>query len=242
MIEQAGQAINRLLRRGGLEVHRFRRDQSFEFRSNAEAIELRHRAQTVENVEELRKKYESPVFGDVRVWDLVERLAQCVDPADCMLFGASQQMHVLQILEAMARDGVDDPDLVLTALLHDLGKLLLLTDEDPANLVGLNTPVGHFDDGAGLDNCVLQWNHDDLGYERFKDHVSDRVAWLIRYHSMDLGACERLMDDRDRAHAEHLRVFTAYDHQTKSPFGLPKLRITAFRELIEESFPDPIPF
>lgn len=241
-MERTGQAINRALRRQGVEIRRVQRDQTAAFRANAEAIELRHRAQTGETVDALRTKYQDPVFGDVRVWDLIERLAQCIDPGDCSLFCANQQVHVLQVLDGMARDGVDDPDLTLTALLHDVGKVLLLTDEDPANLVGLNLPIGHNAEGVGLDECVVQWNHDEFAYTRFKDHVSDRVGWLIRYHSMHVGACERLMDARDRRYAEQLRVFTEYDHGTKSPFGLPKSRITDFRDAIEDAFPDPIPF
>ena len=38
------------------------------------------------------------------------------------------------MLEAMARDGIDDPDLLLAVLIHDVGKLLLVVGEDPANV------------------------------------------------------------------------------------------------------------
>lgn len=143
----------------------------------------------------------------------------------------------------MERDGVADPDLVLTALIHDLGKLLLLTDEDPANVVCMNTPIGDYADGVGLDACTFQWNHDEFGWSRFKDHVPEHVAWLIRYHSLDLDRCERLMDEGDRRLAErYLHVFARYDHGTKSPFELPAVRIDAYRDVVEQAFPIPIIF
>ena len=47
----------------------------------------------------------------------------------------------------------------VAALIHDVGKLLLLTGEDPANVVCTNWPIGEYDDGCGLDQCVFQWNH-----------------------------------------------------------------------------------
>ena len=44
-------------------------------------------------------------------------------------------MHVQQALAAMEKDGASDPDLFLIALLHDLGKVFLLTDEVPENVL-----------------------------------------------------------------------------------------------------------
>jgi hypothetical protein len=133
--------------------------------------------------------------------------------------------------------------LIITALIHDLGKLLLLTDEDPANIVCGNSPIGDYPSGVGFDNCVFQWNHDEFGYSRFKDHVSDPIAWVIRYHSVNLAKCEPLMDQRDRDYADrYLRTLTRYDHGTKSPYRLPRRTIGQYRDLIERAFPTPIPF
>ena len=209
----------------------------------AREIDARHAAQTLDDVEVLRRRYREPVFGTVRVWELLERLAQCVDPSDCALFCTSQQTHVLQMLEAMARDGVDDADLILAVLVHDLGKLLLVAGEDPANVVCMNSPVGVDEPGVGLDQCTFQWNHDEFGYSRLRDHVPDHIAWLVRYHSMDAAAVAPLMDARDRDYtARYFDVFTRYDHETKTPFHLPELRLEVYRDFVEEAFPNPIPF
>ena len=70
-----------------------REDQRNAYVLEARAIEARHAAQTVDDVEALRRKYQAPVFGTVRVWDLVERLAQCVDPSDCALFWQPADPH-----------------------------------------------------------------------------------------------------------------------------------------------------
>jgi uncharacterized protein YciI len=218
---------------------------SLESRYRAEAIriERRHDAQTPEQIKELRERYADPVYGEVSVWSMVEKLAQCIDPSDCRLFGVSQQVHVLQMIEAMDADGVLTDELLLVALIHDLGKVLLLTDEDPANVVAMNRPVGEHEDGIGLDRATLQWNHDELAWSRLHDLVPDHIGWLIRYHSIDLDSCAALMDDRDRDyHERYLRPFSHYDHDLKSPFALPSTTIAVYRDVIEDAFPQPIRF
>lgn len=213
------------------------------WRAEADVILARHDRQTAADVHELQARYQQPVFGEVRVYDLVERLAQCVDPTDCRLFGASQLTHVLQVLEAMEVDGVLTDDLALVALVHDLGKLLLLTDEDPANVVCMNRPIGTFDDGVGLDHVVFQWNHDELAYQRLAPHLGDDLAWLVRYHSIDPVAHRHLMDDEDGRRADALLdVFFHYDHGSKQALHRPRVRLADYRDLVEAAFPDPIAF
>ena len=130
---------------------------------------------------------------------MIERLGSCVDPTDEQLFCTSQQIHVLQILEAMEMDGTATPEMVLVALIHDLGKVLLTTDEDPANVVCMNEAVGDgvVEAGAGLEQAMLQWNHDEFTYERLRDHVPEDLKWLIRYHSIDVRAVSHLMNESD---------------------------------------------
>lgn len=213
------------------------------WRAEAEVILARHDAQTVADVRALQDRYRGPVFGEVRVYDLIERLAQCVDPTDCRLFGASQLTHVLQVLEAMEADGVLTEQLAIAALVHDLGKLLLLTDEDPANVVCMNQPIGEFEEGVGLDQVVFQWNHDELAYTRLAPHLDDDLAWLVRYHSIDPVAHRPLMDDEDRRRADALlEVFSHYDHGSKQALHRPSVRLADHRDLVEATFPDPIVF
>jgi Myo-inositol oxygenase len=214
-----------------------------EFNIEAGRIVGRHRAQTLSDVETLREKYRAPLYGRITVWDLLGELGQCIDPSDCRLYCTSQQTHVLQVVEGMENDGITDPDLLLAALIHDLGKLLLITDEDPANVVCGNYLIGDYPSGIGLDNCVFQWNHDEFGYSRLKDHVAEHLAWMIRYHSIDLVACDSVLDQRDRDYAtRYLRPLMKYDFGTKSPYRLPRRSIGQYRDMIERAFPTPILF
>jgi len=207
------------------------------------AIEARHNAQTLEDVAALRRKYAAPLFGRVSPWSLVERLGQCIDPTDQRLFGASQQLHILQMIDAMEGEGTATDEMLLVTLVHDLGKVLLLTDEAPENIVCMNRPVRAGARGGGLDNCVFQWNHDEFAYSRLKDHLPDGLAWLVRYHSILPGTCEQYMDARDREYCErYLKPFARYDHETKSPVYLPERRLDDYRHIVERALPASIVF
>jgi hypothetical protein len=239
-----------LLRKYGIRVLREHeplpresRRQKREFLERARVIYNRHLNQTTETVAALERKYEAPILGDMRMWDLLALLARCVDPSDPALYCVSQLVHSLQVVSGMEDDGVQDVDLLLSALIHDLGKILLLTGEAPENVVCGNTPIGDHEAGIGLDHCVFQWNHDRFLYSRVKDLVPDHVAWLMRYHGIYVPECEHLMDERDRRYTErYLRVFQKYDKGTKSVYRLPTVRLEKYRALIEDTFPKAIVF
>jgi len=212
-----------------------------EFKTTAREIGGRHNAQTREVVARLKRKYESAVFGRVRVWDMVEKLALCVDPTDTSLCCTSQFVHVQQLVAAMERDGVQDRDLYIAAFTHDLGKVMLLANEAPEHVVCESAPFGGDRDGIGLDNVVFQFCHPEIIFTRLKDHVPDHVAWLVRYHATSTQRVEPYMNDRDRGYAErYLKPFQHYDRQFKSTTFLPRIDLAKYRALIEETFPHPI--
>lgn len=207
----------------------------------ANEIEARHNAQTADSVRALREKYAVPVLGRVAPWSLVEKLAECIDPTDHKLTGASQQMHVLQIIDAMETEGTATEEWLLVALVHDIGKVLLLTGEAPENVVCMNRPIAVCAPSGGLDNCVFQWNHDEFAYSRLKDYLPDGLAWLVRYHSILPATCEKYMDARDLEYREqYLRPFARYDHGTKSPMYLPQRRLQDYRHVVERALPTSI--
>ena len=211
------------------------------FRDVSREIRMAHARQTAETVARLKQRFEAPVFGKVRVWEMIEKLAQCVDVSDPTLLGASQFVHVKQVLAGMERDGVSDPDLHLVALLHDLGKVLLLTGELPEHVVGTTGNLGEPRAGSGLDNAVFQFGHPEFIYSRMKDHVSDHVAWLLRYHGVPLDTIAALGDRRDKRYADsYLKTFRRYDIGTKSSTRMPSVDMTRYRALIEQRFPAPI--
>jgi hypothetical protein len=215
---------------------------SEDFDREAFAIYDRHWLQDLETVQSLRARYQAPVFGKVRVWDLIEKLALCVDPTDITLYCANQYIHVQQILQGMERDGITDNDLILAALTHDLGKVALLTDEVPENVVCYIRPVGEYEKGVGLDNIFCQFGHDEIAYTRIKDYVPDSVAWLSRYHSFHSDEMHPYLDERDSRYYEKHILFHKYDEGTKSAVSLPQVDMEKYRTLIEETFPSPILF
>jgi hypothetical protein len=128
----------------------------------SQAIVSRHCAQTLEDVLALRRKNAAPLLGRVSPWSVVEALGRYIDPPGRRLLCAGQHLHVLQIIDAMEAEGTATDEMVLAALVHDLGKVLLLTEEAPENVVCMNRPVRVCGPGEGLDNCVFQWNHDEF--------------------------------------------------------------------------------
>jgi hypothetical protein len=242
-MSRAKLAADRVLRGFGYQLRRTETAPWRQFVDRGQELHDRHAAQTLDDVRALEEKYREPVFGEVRVYDLMRMLAECIDPMDVGLGSTSQLTHALQTTEALHDQGFTDPDVTLAALLHDVGKVLLLTGEDPANVCGNNLALGPFEPGAGLDSCAFQWNHDKFAYERLHDHLSDLTGWLVRYHSAELADHQDLLDDRDRAY--HDRYFVAFqtaDQGSKSPYGIPRTQLSDYRELLEDTFPDPIPF
>jgi len=197
----------------------------------------------VEDVMALRKKYQDPIFGRARVWEMIERLGMCVDASDDSLMCTSQLLHVQQILEAMEQDGVQDRDLFLVALLHDIGKVMLLAKAAPEHVVGYISPLGTPSHGIGLENVIFQFGHDEFMYSRIKDLVPERVAWTIRYHSGSVDALRPYCNAQDLAHLEGcLGLFQPFDMCRKSYRHLPRVDMAKYRALIEDMFPHPILF
>lgn len=202
----------------------------------------RHDRQSIADVKALNEKYQTPVFGYVRPMDLFEMLGQCLDPTDDKLGCASQLTHSLQMIEAMERDGIRDDGMFLLALFHDLGKLLLLTDEDPANVVGTNhilTPKAQ----TGLDQHICQWNHCEFGYMRFRSFLPSHLCWAIRYHGLKEEYPIDYMNSVDeKNYNDIMNSFRYYDKFSKSINVRPVSRLSDYRDFIETRLPDKILF
>jgi hypothetical protein len=202
----------------------------------------RHDRQSIADVEALNDRYRTPVFGSVRPMDLFLMLGECLDPTDNLLGCASQLTHSLQVIEAMRRDGVLDDELLLLALLHDLGKLLLLTEEDPANVVGTNrilTPKAK----TGLHQHVTQWNHCEFGYRRCQPFLPSHLCWTIRYHGLKDEQPFDYMDAGDiQCFNGIMKRFRHYDKSSKSLEIRPVSKLSDYRTFIETRLPERIVF
>ena len=171
---------------------------------------LNHRQQTVDFVREKRREYLPLRRRRMGVWDALRFLDEIVDDSDPDL-ELSQIDHALQTAEALRADQRADW-LILTGLIHDLGKVLCLFGEPQWAVAGDTFPVGcAFSDaivfselfgdnpdaqnpeytsptgiyagGCGLDRVLLSWGHDEYFYHVVRDYLPEEALAIIRYHS-----------------------------------------------------------
>jgi inositol oxygenase len=169
-----------------------------------------HAHQTRDFVLAKKQQYTSKTEGEMGIWEAMERLNALVDDSDPDT-NLSQIEHNLQTAEAIRKDG-HPRWMVLTGLIHDLGKLLCLRGEPQWAVVGDTFPVGcawsdrivfHeffadnpdskvpqyqtrlgvYEEGCGLSNVDISWGHDEYMYHVAKDYLPQEALYMIRYHS-----------------------------------------------------------
>ncbi|KAF5726035.1 inositol oxygenase 2-like [Tripterygium wilfordii] len=90
-----------------------------------EFYRLQHINQTYDFVKRMREEYSKFDRAEMSIWECCELLNEVVDESDPDL-DEPQIQHLLQSAEAIRKDYPDQDWLHLTALIHDLGKVLLL--------------------------------------------------------------------------------------------------------------------
>lgn len=208
------------------------------FAIKASNIKKNHWNQNKETIDELNKKYKNIIFGNFDTWNFIEKLSLCVDPSDKELFCTSQWIHTWQVVEKMEMNNIYNEDFLIAAILHDLGKILLLTDELPQNIVCDNGVIGEHKEKIGWENCITHWNHDEFIYMKLKNHIHKDYSWLLRYHSINLKHSYKYANDYDKNLIEKLLLpFSKYDKLTKSIFNIPKINIDKYKRMIEKHLP-----
>jgi len=186
-----------------------------------EFYRLNHAGQTREFVLAKKSQYSARTRAEMGIWEALDYLNTLVDESDPDT-DLSQIEHNLQTAEAIRRDG-HPRWMVLTGLLHDLGKVLCLYGEPQWAVVGDTFPVGCawsgkivfpeffkdnpdsrvpryqtrlgvYEEGCGLDNVDLSWGHDEYLYQVMKDYLPQEGLYMIRYHSFYPGHRERAYD------------------------------------------------
>lgn len=175
-----------------------------------EFYRLNHTFQTFDFVQQKRAEFLSFNKRQMTVWDAFNFLNQLVDDSDPDT-DLSQLQHLLQTSEAIRSDG--HPDwMVLTGLMHDMGKVLCLFGEPQWAVVGdtfpagcaysekvvypeyfqhnpdytnprFNTELGIYEKGCGLRNVTMSWGHDEYVYQMLKDYLPEEGLYMLRYHS-----------------------------------------------------------
>lgn len=132
-------------------------------------------------------------------------LTTCRHPA-CV---GAELIHCLQVFNMIREDATVDPrferppddpdyldDMLVAALVHDLGKSLSLFGEADGNVDCMNRITAYYADG--LDNVEFQYNHDQFGHDKLLHNVQSgllalpgRVLDVVRLHSLrELGGVE----------------------------------------------------
>jgi inositol oxygenase len=203
------------------------------------------------------------------VWEAAEFLNNLVDDSDPDT-DMSQLEHLLQTAEQIRSEG-HPRWFVLAGFVHDLGKILCLFGEPQWAVVGdtfpvgcafsdkivfheffsanpdihnnrLNTRLGVYEEGGGLDQVDLSWGHDEYIYHVVKDRMPEEALYMLRYHSFYPGHREGeydyLMSDHDREMFKWVRAFNPFDLYTKSHEkpDVQKLR-PYYEDLINEYLP-----
>ncbi|XP_031258028.1 inositol oxygenase 1-like [Pistacia vera] len=103
-----------------------------------------HIYQTYEFAKKKKEQYEKLDKAEMTIWECCELLNEYVDESDPDL-DEPQIEHLLQSAEAIRRDYPDEDWLHLTALIHDLGKVLLhpsFGEQPQWSVVGDTFPLG----------------------------------------------------------------------------------------------------
>lgn len=186
-----------------------------------EFYRLNHRFQTRDFVLAKKKQYGALTRGEMGIWEALDYLNTLVDDSDPDT-DLSQIQHNLQAAEAIRRDG-HPRWMILTGLIHDLGKVLCLYGEPQWAVVGDTFPVGCaysdkivfpeyfrdnpdfqvpgfqtrtgiYEEGLGLNSVDLSWGHDEYLYLVTRKYLPEEAQYMIRYHSFYPGHRERAYD------------------------------------------------
>lgn len=187
------------------------RDYQAEARASVkEFYRLNHENQTLEFVLARKERYLRKAQFEMGMWEAMEALSGLVDDSDPDT-DLPQIEHSLQTAEALRQAG-QPRWLILTGLIHDLGKVLWLFGEPQWAVVGDTFPVGcaysdkivyHeffeanpdsrnplyrtrpgiYEEGCGLDAVHFSWGHDEYLYQVVKGYLPEEAGYVIRYHS-----------------------------------------------------------
>jgi inositol oxygenase len=182
---------------------------------------LNHTNQTREFVLRKKEQYGGLRKGERGIWESLVYLDSVVDDSDPDT-DLTQVEHAVQTAEAIRADG-HPRWMILTGLIHDLGKVLCSYGEAQWAVVGDTFPVacafsnkivfpeyfaanpdakvpeyqtklGLYKENCGLRNVDLSWGHDEYLYVVTRAYLPEPAQYMIRYHSFYPGHRERAYD------------------------------------------------
>ncbi|KAK6135980.1 hypothetical protein DH2020_030252 [Rehmannia glutinosa] len=213
-----------------------------------ELYRLSHISQTYDFVKRMRKIYKSFDRVEMSIWECCELLNEVVDDSDPDL-DEPQIQHLLQTAEGIRKDYPNEDWLHLTALIHDLGKVLLLPsfgglpqwavvalkimqqfkDSPDYNNPAYNTKLGIYSEGCGLDNVSMSWGHDDYMYLLLHDGEALHKSRAYGY----------LMNEEDVENLKWLQIFSKYDLYSKSKVKIDVDKVKSYYISLAEKITKP---
>ncbi|KAK6125151.1 hypothetical protein DH2020_041117 [Rehmannia glutinosa] len=208
-----------------------------------------HINQTYEFVKKMREEYGKLDKVEMSIWECCELLNNVVDESDPDL-DEPQIEHLLQTAEAIRKDYPNEDWLHLTALIHDLGKVLLLPSfgELPQwAVVGDTYPVGCAFDESIVHHKYFKENPDynnpayntKFGvYEKGCGLDNVFMSWGHDDYMYLSGAYKHLMNEEDEENLKWLKIFNKYDLYSKSKVRIDVEKVKPYYlSLIEKYFP-----
>ena len=202
-----------------------------EWGAHVEDVYRVHNKQTLESRRGLAQKWSTTLLGNVSSVDLLKLLHFTIDNTDAHLMYTSQFIHCLQVYRAVKNAAAHDPrfeqdaqyrdDMLVGALVHDLGKSLSLFGEADGNVDCMNRVTAYEVDPAdqvavaaygakasGLDAVQFQYNHDRFGHDKLLANVRlgliqlpQRVLDICKFHSLRELASVR--DEAEKVYVRH---------------------------------------
>lgn len=212
-----------------------------------------HEKQTIDFVLKKQKEYEKCDKAVLSVWQVFDFLDSYYDESDPDT-DLSQSQHAFQTAQAIRKDG-HPRWLILTGLLHDLGKILGKFGEPQWAVVGdifpvgcapsekiifhqffennpdyknpqYSTQLGIYKKGCGFRSLYMSFGHDWYLYTVMKDYLPEPALYILRFHSFYA------------AHREDAYEYFMDDYDRKM---MPWLKIFSQYDLYSKN-PEPIDF
>lgn len=219
-----------------------------EWKYRASIIYEKNKKQNKQIVTSLSNKWNNKtLYGLIDPWNLFLKLNNVIDLTDNRLLSTTQYYHALQVFQAMINDNIKSEKLLFLALYHDIGKILILFDEEQSNVMCSTFVIYKNRYNNNFNNIIISWNHDEFGYQKLKNYVSKDIAWVIRYHSLTSLYENKINYNLSSSEKKYLKlatIFRKYDRSYKNILNvnISKFNITYAKEIIDKILPNKIIF
>lgn len=178
-------------------------------------------------------------------------------------------IHAYQTAERARLEYPENKELQITALIHDLGKILFSVNEKSYFIVGDTFILGcpnnnlvfneyqpdikyEYKNGCGIENLLISYGHDEFLYQvlKFNKHrhkLPEKYWNMIRYHSLYAwhthGQYREYMNHEDYKILRDVQLLNSFDLYSKSDsIVISENTKTYYDDLLTEYFPEELVF